>query len=90
MNALKYAYPNGLNGPIRIAFKRTGETLALAVEDDGVGYDVKSASGLGGRIVRAMATKLGGNVTQQARAPGMRVEVAFAEGARSPEDASGS
>jgi two-component sensor histidine kinase len=53
----------------------------LSVEDDGVGYDVKANSGLGGRIVRAMTTKLGGEVKQEARSLGARIEVVFEAGA---------
>jgi two-component sensor histidine kinase/CheY-like chemotaxis protein len=84
LNALKYAYPNGTTGPIRIGFKWTGEkTVMLTVEDDGVGYDVKSASGLGGRIVKAMATKLGGKVKLVSKAHGTRIAIEFVP---SPED----
>lgn len=60
-NAAKYAYPDGAEGEVRIVLARNGGGVSLAVEDDGVGYDGASApqgSGLGGRIIGAMAVNL--------------------------------
>lgn len=80
LNALKYAYPHGTSGPIHVSFKRDGRKVVLAVEDEGVGYDIESKSGLGGRIVRAMATKLDGEVRQETKSRGIRVAVLFTLG----------
>ncbi len=77
LNAMKYAYPDGSMGPIRIGFKREGRAVTLTVEDEGVGYDVNSVSGLGGRIVKAMATKLEGKMQQEAKPKGTRIAVTF-------------
>jgi two-component sensor histidine kinase len=77
LNAMKYAYPEGAVGPIRVLFKRSNGRAILAVEDDGVGYDVNRAAGLGGRIVKAMATKLEGEVQQDVKAKGTRIAVSF-------------
>ncbi|MFN3549521.1 MAG: sensor histidine kinase [Mesorhizobium sp.] len=62
-NALKYAFPDGRAGTIRIAFKSRGRDHAeLSIGDDGVGFDPALAtSGLGGRLVRAMLIQLGGS-----------------------------
>ena len=62
-NALKYAFPDGRKGTIRIAFKSHGSRHAeLSIGDDGVGFDPALAtSGLGGRLVRAMLIQLGGS-----------------------------
>jgi two-component sensor histidine kinase/CheY-like chemotaxis protein len=60
-NAAKYAYPEGREGEVRIVLNRNGAGVLLAVEDDGVGYDGASppqGSGLGGRIISAMAMNL--------------------------------
>jgi two-component sensor histidine kinase len=85
LNALKYAYPHGATGPIRIGFKWTDEkTVMLTVEDDGIGYDVKSASGLGGRIVKAMATKLGGKVKLVSKSHGTRIAIEFVPSPEAP------
>jgi two-component system, sensor histidine kinase PdtaS len=62
-NALKYAFPDGRSGTIRVAFKsRDRDHAELSVGDDGVGFDPSLAtSGLGGRLVRAMLIQLGGS-----------------------------
>ncbi len=60
-NAYKYAYPEGVTGEIRITARRDGETLRLTVADDGVGWQgagTPRGTGLGSRIVRAMASNL--------------------------------
>ena len=62
-NAFKYAYPDRRPGEIRVRLKRLpDERGELVVEDDGVGL-VKDGStkgtGLGTRIVKAMATTIG-------------------------------
>jgi two-component sensor histidine kinase len=69
-NALKYAYPEGEQGEIRIIFKRVDEENArLAVEDDGAGLASSSETkpgnhktGLGTRIVRSMAEAIGNGI----------------------------
>ena len=61
-NALKYAYPPGLPGQVRVALRQHAEGLRLVVEDDGVGYPQPDAapkgSGLGSLIVGSMAQSL--------------------------------
>ncbi len=60
-NACKYAYLPGEAGEIRVALKREETALSLTVEDDGVGMPEGASpkgTGLGTRIVRAMATSL--------------------------------
>lgn len=60
-NAYKYAYPAEEPGEIRVALRRAADRLELAVEDDGVGWTGEGkprGTGLGSRIVRAMATNL--------------------------------
>lgn len=60
-NACKYAYPADTAGEVRISLKPEGETLVLRVEDDGPGFDPAApatGTGLGGRIIKAMAGSL--------------------------------
>lgn len=60
MNALKYAYPTG-SGPIHVELRERGDRLELVVADEGVGLQSEPApgsTGMGQRIVAAMATKL--------------------------------
>lgn len=65
-NAFKYAYPTESSGEIRVRFRKTpAGKAALTVEDDGVGWDglgVAKGTGLGSRIVTAMAKGLGSAV----------------------------
>ena len=59
-NALKYAYPNG-PGEVRVSLSREGDTVTLKVADDGVGWTgtgTVRGTGLGSKIVRAMAKSL--------------------------------
>jgi two-component sensor histidine kinase/ActR/RegA family two-component response regulator len=84
MNALKYAYPAD-KGPIRVGLKANGpDSAVVIVEDDGVGMDASMATpqrgstGLGQRIVRAMADKLGAKVDHDAKHRGTKIEIAFA------------
>lgn len=85
-NAAKYAYPDGAEGEVRIVFRRDGDGVSLAVEDDGVGYDGASApqgSGLGGRIISAMATNLHTQLSFDSSHKGTRAILHFAlEGER--------
>jgi len=79
-NALKYAYPEGDAGLVHVRLRRDGDGAALAVEDSGVGVgpDAPSTgSGLGKRIVAAMAQGLGGAVEEQSGPGGTRVLVRF-------------
>jgi two-component sensor histidine kinase len=79
-NAFKYAYPDR-TGEVRVRLKRLGEDRAeLVVEDDGVGRKAEEAprgSGLGTRIVSAMARTIGAEVSYVARHPGTGARLAF-------------
>ncbi|HVV94639.1 MAG TPA: histidine kinase dimerization/phosphoacceptor domain -containing protein [Hyphomicrobiales bacterium] len=80
-NAYKYAYPAGSCGAIRIAFSKCAPSrVALSVEDDGVGmgHGGTSASGLGQRLIHAMAGGLGSEVEIDPAHRGTRVTIAFA------------
>lgn len=59
-NALKYAYPSG-NGEVRVSLSGDGDKVTLTVVDDGVGWSGTGpirGTGLGSKIVRAMAKSL--------------------------------
>ncbi|HRF09048.1 MAG TPA: CHASE3 domain-containing protein [Xanthobacteraceae bacterium] len=72
-NAFKYAYPVQ-SGEIRVKLKQLSDReIELVVEDDGIGRSGTVASGgtgLGTRIVSAMANTLGGRIDYAARNPG--------------------
>jgi two-component sensor histidine kinase len=79
MNAVKYAYPDSA-GPIHVELKEHGDDLLLSIADDGVGLNVKTdprSTGMGQRIVSAMASKLEACVERDPDHTGTRVLVRF-------------
>jgi len=82
INALKYAYPRG-KGPIRVGLRArdAAGNAVISVEDDGVGFAGSApigSTGLGQRIVKAMADKLGARISYGSLHRGTRIEIAFA------------
>lgn len=74
-NACKYAYRRGQAGEVRVRLIDEGQGLTLTVEDDGVGMGedgVVQGTGLGGRLIRAMATSLDSKVVYETGHPGVR------------------
>lgn len=80
-NAYKYAYPAGMRGEIRVILQKVGEdTVSLAVEDDGVGWKGTGAvqgTGLGTRVITAMAANLQSKVEYDAGVEGTRASFRF-------------
>ncbi|HEU0082163.1 MAG TPA: histidine kinase dimerization/phosphoacceptor domain -containing protein, partial [Bradyrhizobium sp.] len=79
MNAVKYAYPDGA-GPIHVALDGEGDDLELSIADDGVGLEASSdprSTGMGQRIVTAMAQKLDADVARDPAHAGTRIVLRF-------------
>ncbi len=80
-NAFKYAYPEQDDGEVRVQIARVADNRAqLVVEDDGVGWSGEGeiqGTGLGSRIVTAMATNLNSAVEYAREYGGTRVSLAF-------------
>jgi len=80
-NAVKYAYAPGEDGEIRIHLKAAGEGRAmLTVEDDGPGLapdDKPKGTGLGGKIISAMASGLRSALEFDPAHRGVRARLAF-------------
>lgn len=75
MNAVKYAYPDGA-GPIHVDLVARDDEIVLSIADDGVGLNVKTdprSTGMGQRIVTAMAAKLSANVERDPTHSGTRI-----------------
>ncbi|MBU0800464.1 MAG: sensor histidine kinase [Alphaproteobacteria bacterium] len=75
-NACKYAYDIDEPGIITISLMREGDTLRLAVGDDGRGlpedFDIQRAKGLGMSIIRAQVKEMGGELEVNRQPPGVR------------------
>jgi two-component sensor histidine kinase len=90
MNAVKYAYTDSA-GPIHVTLKAEGDDILLAIADDGVGFDDKAgaksdprSTGMGQRIVSAMANKLEASVTRDPNHAGTRIVLQFARAKAPP------
>ncbi len=81
-NAFKYAYPVNQSGDIRVFLRRVnGSQLSLVVEDDGIGWngvETPKGSGLGTRIITAMARGLEGTFRYETSGRGTRASLDFA------------
>ncbi len=79
-NAYKYAYPDNQPGEIRVALRRRDAGMSLIVEDDGVGMvagAVAKGTGLGARIIRAMASSLQSAPETDATHAGTRITLSI-------------
>lgn len=79
-NAFKYAYPDW-RGEVRVKLSRRDDGRGeLVVEDDGVGRGEDrpaKGTGLGTRLVKAMASAIGGTVEYLSRQPGTAARITF-------------
>jgi two-component sensor histidine kinase len=74
-NSLKYAFPEDRAGTIRVCFRREGDQFVLTMADDGVGLPPEGdmdggalprhGTGLGTRLLRALAAQLRGSFTRR-------------------------
>jgi len=77
-NACKYAYADDCDGEVRIALRHDQGRFQLTVEDDGVGLPADGSikgTGLGSKLVRAMAVTLKSTVDYVKAPRGTRVEL---------------
>ena len=82
-NACKYAYDAGVPGEVRVALSREGEAgFRLVVEDDGVGMAPEATprgTGIGTRVIHAMARSLHAELAYDARHRGVRAVLTAAQ-----------
>jgi two-component system, sensor histidine kinase PdtaS len=68
-NTLKYAFPDGRNGKVKIKLeKRPDGILQLQVSDNGVGKSgVTQGTGFGGQLVALLTKQLGGSMREEVK-----------------------
>lgn len=82
-NALKYAFPDDRQGRIEVSLHRLDDgRLCLRIEDDGVGPDGGPAkgTGMGTRLMRAMAAQIGGTYSMLREKDRTAVHIEFKGG----------
>lgn len=81
-NACKYAYPGGAAGEVRVSLKAAeGGAFELNVQDDGPGLsagDAPKGTGLGARLIAAMANSLQSEVVFEEAGSGVSVTLVAA------------
>ncbi len=75
-NAFKHAFPNDRSGAVRVVLRKTS-SLALMVEDNGVGCPSDKQERIGSRLIRLLAEQLEATLDWQEAGPGCRVRVEF-------------
>lgn len=78
-NAFKYAYPDG-NGEVRVRLSSLPDSkVELTVEDDGIGRgdEVSKGTGIGSRIVQAVAASMEATIEYLKRTPGTTARLIF-------------
>ncbi len=84
-NALKYAFPDGRSGRVRVSLHRTPSLeTRVSVSDDGVGlpadFDLEESGSLGLQLVHELTRQIGGRL-EIARERGTCFMVTFSDGA---------
>jgi two-component sensor histidine kinase len=80
-NALKYAFPNGRPGVVRVELRNLpNHAIALSVADDGIGlpatFDLRTSGSLGMQLVSTLVEQLRGRL-EITREAGTRFDVTF-------------
>jgi two-component sensor histidine kinase len=75
-NALKHGFPDDQSGAIRVVLSKAN-SLALIVEDNGVGCAADKQERIGSRLTRLLAEQLEAKLTWEDAGPGCRVRLEF-------------
>jgi len=81
VNAIKYAFPNGEKGIVRIKFYQDGpDHLVLEISDNGVGlpaeFNAKAHTSLGLDLIQGLTRQLNGNFNYESR-NGLHITIRF-------------
>ena len=78
INALKYAFPGGQRGTVRVQFRPVGKTLELVVCDDGIGFDPQTVKqGVGTQVMHHLARQLNGMIQYLTVPKGTTLRLSF-------------
>jgi PAS domain S-box-containing protein len=81
-NALKYAFPDGRAGEVRVGLDWDGHAYTLTVADDGVGlppgFDIRETRTLGLQLVSTLVDQLDGTI-ELVSTPGTLIRITFYE-----------
>jgi PAS domain S-box-containing protein len=81
-NSIKYAFPDGRKGEIRIGLHLDGEKFVLTYSDNGIGLpgdiDFKNTETLGMRLIKALVDELDGEIEVE-RTEGTTFKIEFSE-----------
>ena len=65
-NSIKYAFPDGRKGTIRVVFSKRGEYFQLTVEDDGIGFpdniEFENTDSLGLQLINSLTEQIDGTI----------------------------
>lgn len=80
INSIRHAHPAGVQGRIDVCCRReAGNGLVLSIQDDGVGlpagFDPRTNSGLGFRVMRALARQWGAQLSHVSTPLGYRLQI---------------
>src|SRR5438105_847058 len=65
-NALKHAFPDGMNGMLAVSFAASNNKFIVECEDDGVGIEqLHAPDGFGTQNINDLARLMGGSITCQ-------------------------
>lgn len=78
-NAVKYAFPDGATGTVRLSAEVSEDGICIVVEDDGVGlpegFDLATSTGFGMRIVTALSRQIRAELSVPETERGTRFEI---------------
>jgi len=79
-NSLKYAFPDGGSGEIKVKLRKSGDSIVLSIRDNGAGFpedlDIREAETLGLELVRTLVSQLKGTVEKE-EGPGAAFKITF-------------
>ncbi len=84
INALKYGYPPGTSGTIRVALKNTAAGLSLVVENDGIDFATDCAVHEGSALLERLGAVLGASMQRGSGSQGHGYRVGATVCARQP------